>query len=98
MLVLVVKSTKVYMHPNGCIFTKLLPYLCQQVHLLPNNGHSGFNLLAMRSDQLIFFILQLLVQQVAVLLQLLLLCIATILKVLLSNVAVSAGGAPNRRP
>jgi len=78
-------------------FTKLLPYLRQQVHLFPDNGHSGFNLLAVRSDQLIFFILQLLVQQVAVLLQLLLFCIAAVVKVLLSDIAVSAGGAPHRR-
>ena len=79
------------------ILTRLLPYLGQQVHLFSDNGHSGFNLLAMRSDQLIFFILQLLVQQVAVLLQPLLFCIAAILKVVLSHIAVSAGGASHRR-
>ena len=83
----------------GTCLIRLPPHLRQQIHLFSDNGHSGFNLLAMRSDQLIFFILQLLVQQVAVLLQPLLLCIAAVLKVLLSDVAVSAaGGAPHRRP
>ena len=77
--------------------TAALQYLSQQVHLFSYNSHSGLNLLAMRSDQLIFLVLQLLIQHITVMLQLLLFCI-TIIQVVLSDVAVSAGCAPDRRP
>ena len=73
-------------------------YLCQQIHLLSDNCHVGLYLLPVSRDQLIFFVLQLLIQLVALALQLLLFCIAGVIQVVLGDVAVSASGAPDWRP
>lgn len=72
-------------------------YLSQQVHFFSHNGHCGLNLLAVRSDELIFFILQLLIQHAALLLQTLLFRILAVVQIVLGNVAFSAGCASDGR-
>lgn len=73
-------------------------YLGEKIHLFPHNGHGSLYLLPVSSDQLILFILQLLVEQVPLALQLLLFCIASVVQIVLCGVAVTAGSAPYRCP
>ena len=72
--------------------------LGQQVHLFSDYRHGGFYLLPVGRDQLVFFILELLVQLITLPFQLLLFCITAVIKVVLGDVAVSAGRAPDRCP